>query len=58
MAWNIYRRDTGAAIVREESEEIEGSFNFIRPATESEVADELARRKTSLAQSNRLSCLR
>ena len=51
MAWNIYRLDTGAVIVREEDEEIEGGFSFIREATESEVADELGRRKTSLAQS-------
>ena len=47
MAWNIYRRDTGAVIVRDEDEEIEGSFNFIREATESEVDDELTRRKFS-----------
>ena len=51
MAWNIYRLDTGAVIVREEDEEIKGGFSFIREATESEVADELGRRKTSLAQS-------
>jgi hypothetical protein len=37
MAWNIYRRDTGAVIVREEDEEIKGGFSFIREATESEV---------------------
>jgi hypothetical protein len=49
MAWNIYRRDTGAVIVREEDEEIKGGFNFIRQATESEVADELARRRTRSA---------
>jgi hypothetical protein len=58
MAWNIYRRDTGAVIVREEDEEIKGGFSFIREATESEVEDELARRITSLAQSGRLSCPR
>ncbi len=51
MAWNMYRRDTGAVIVREEDEEIKGGFSFIREATEGEVADELGRRKTSLAQS-------
>jgi hypothetical protein len=58
MAWNMYRRDTGAVIVREEDEEIKSGFCFIREATESEVADELASRKTSLAQSSRLSCPR
>jgi hypothetical protein len=47
MAWNIYRRETGAVIVRDECEDIEGCFNFIREATESEVDDELARRKIS-----------
>jgi hypothetical protein len=32
MAWNIYRRDTGAVIVREEDEEIKGaSVSFTRP---------------------------
>jgi hypothetical protein len=51
MGWNIYRRDSGAVIVREEDEEIIGGFSFVREAIESEVADELARRKTSLAQS-------
>jgi hypothetical protein len=56
MAWNIYRLDTGAVIVRDEYEEIEGCFNFIREATESEVDDELARRETSLAQLNRITC--
>ena len=55
MAWNMYRRDTGAVIVREEDEEIKGGISFIREATESEVADELARRKASLPQSRPVS---
>ena len=46
MAWNIYRRDTGAVIVRDEAEEIDGCFYFIREATESEVDDEKKRRQT------------
>jgi hypothetical protein len=50
MAWNIYRRDTGAVIVRDEDEEIEGCFNFIREATESEVDDEQKRRETKRSQ--------
>ena len=50
MAWNIYRRDTGAVIVREEDEEIEGLFEFIREATESEVDDEQKRRETKRRQ--------
>jgi hypothetical protein len=50
MGWNIYRRlETRAIIVRREEEEIEGCFEFVREATESEVDDELARRKTSKA---------
>ena len=50
MGWNIYRRDTGAVIVREEDEEIEGRFEFIREATESEVDDEQKRRETKRRQ--------
>jgi hypothetical protein len=50
MAWNIYRRDTGAVIVREEDEEIVGRFEFIREATESEVEDEQKRRETKRRQ--------
>ena len=57
MAWNIYRRDTGAVIVRDESEDIEGCFSFIREATESEVDDEQKRRKKkkqAVSQRNQL----
>jgi hypothetical protein len=56
MAWNMYHRDTGAVIVREEDEEIDGCFNFIREATESEVEDELARRKTSRGEIFAINC--
>ena len=45
MSWNIYRLETGAVIVRRDEEEIEGSFEFVREATESEIEDELTRRK-------------
>jgi hypothetical protein len=49
MGWNIYRLETRAVIVRKEEEDIEGCFEFVREATESEVEDELARRKISKA---------
>jgi hypothetical protein len=51
MAWNIYRRDTGAVIVRDEDEEIEGCFSFIREATENEVDDEKKRREAKSGKS-------
>jgi hypothetical protein len=50
MAWNIYRRDTGVVIVRDENEEINGCFNFVREATESEIDDEQKRRETKKGQ--------
>ena len=50
MGWNLYRRGTGAVIVREEDEEIEGRFEFIREATESEVDDEQKRREAKRSQ--------
>jgi hypothetical protein len=50
MGWNIYRRDTGVVIVRDEEEDIDGCFYFIREATESEVDDEQKRRETKRRQ--------
>jgi hypothetical protein len=47
MGWNIYRLETRAVVVRREEEDIEGCFEFVREATESEVEDELVRRKIS-----------
>lgn len=54
MAWNIYQKQCTRqtkVIVQDEDEELPPGFCFVREATESEVEDELARRKASLAQS-------
>jgi hypothetical protein len=52
MAWNIFFRSnchSGCVIVRQEDEPLPEGFNFVREATESEVDDELKRRKISKA---------